>query len=717
MNHTKQSNEISDCTGLGGRWRYAVSALLATMIVLFAAACDREPVVENDLNFVTSDGYSIYTIVYSEETATEEVVQTAHRLRDAMETILNCEVALTDDHVQQGSDYTYEILIGDVARTVVPGVLSVLEHDEYTVRVAGHKILLLGADNRATVEAVRDFMRDVLHCESVDVATANPALTIAKDYCQNSVHTAPQTPVSAETVLPVATYLPEELLLVDLPERDCDALTLATLQGLAATLSGEQIFLNVSDHQVYRDRLVDTYGATVYETNAAGKKWTTATLLKHYAPKLKGYILCADDPASESAAVAVSMAHQLSAVVVSAQNRALAEQAGLPCVFDATSATMTWFFGSEYFAKINRTVAVEQSLQTSCGLVDYAVMSGALLITYDGEDSYLHAQMFRYLDDGAVVLGMNEQLGEYDSLITLSTVQVCCLFADQAYNLSTLSGFVRDGVLLSSAANETDEMTSYTAKEETVTEEGKHTVCLLMSEGENLSWVMDDFLTSDSWYGSSRRGSVNLNWGIPALLGELNHPVLSYLAENQTESDSFVIQLSGIGTTFPSLWHAEAVENMAQQLSSLMQKSAVFYLQVTDEGAADPTSLAPLAEQESVRGIFYTDYHADVMDGTISWVEDTPIVTARYRLTADEAGGSLDLVAESINSAATDPTSVNSYSVVVIDAKSGLSADGQLVIGGNTMDAVAALVAGLDENVEVVSAAEFMNRIKKNLMP
>ncbi|MBQ7338566.1 MAG: hypothetical protein IJW40_08980 [Clostridia bacterium] len=689
-------------------------AVVLLMGALFS--CTEEPIVASDLNFVSPDGYSIYSVVYSESTATEEIVTAAKELRDTLEIILGCEVALTDDHVSLGTDYAYEILVGDVQRTVIPTVLENLEEDEYTVRVTGHKIILLGEDNRATIEAIDYFMQDVLSCSGVETAKENRYLSISQSYRYNAFHTPPRTHVlKTDTAIPVSPYLPVELLLVDVPGNTADALTLATLQGLAAAMSGEQILLNTEtaqrDAALLTAALPDGYDATLYETDAYGQVWTLESLLTYFAPRLQGYILCDDDLGSESASVAISMANQLCAVVLTEENQQLAKTAGLSCVFDATSADMTWFYDSPYFTQINRTVAIEQSAALAPRLIDYAVMTGALFASYNGDDGYLHAQMFRYLDDGAVVLGENDVLGKYRTVTTLSAINATYIPARQACNLSTLSGFARDGITLE------DEFTESSSTQNAANETGKHTVCLVMTDGESMEWMLDEFSTSSSWYGSAKRGSFAMNWGIPATLGELANPILTSLAATRTAADGFVIQLSGLGYTFPSLWRTDALTLMAQKLGETMQDMGVSYLQVADDGAMNSEVLLPLASLDAVKGMIYTDYNYADMNGSIVWVGDTPVVTASYRLWAGLHEGSIEYVAESVNSAATDPSGENAYSIIMVHAWSGLDGSGRLVSGGNTMDAVAALVAAFDESVEVVGVEEFFSRIRSNLSP
>jgi hypothetical protein len=156
---------------------------------------------------------------------------------------------------------------------------------------------------------------------------------------------------------------------------------------------------------------------------------------------------------------------------------------------------------------------------------------------------------------------------------------------------------------------------------------------------------------------------------------------------------------------------------MANELAALMTDSGVSYLQVTDEGRVNPELLRPMAEQSAVKGIFYTDYQYQHLTGEIQWIDDTPIVAARYRLMSGLHDGSLEYVAESINSASIDPSSPKSYSLVVVNAWSGLDESGRMITRGNTMDAIAALVAGFDENVRVVGADEFMRSIREHLKP
>jgi hypothetical protein len=87
----------------------------------------------------------------------------------------------------------------------------------------------------------------------------------------------------------------------------------------------------------------------------------------------------------------------------------------------------------------------------------------------------------------------------------------------------------------------------------------------------------------------------------------------------------------------------------------------------------------------------------------------------RYRLTSSAVDGTVEAITASLNAASTNTGNTDAYSVVVIDARVGLDADGNLIDDGDTMAAIAAIVAGLGDQVEVVTVSEFMQRVNNNL--
>jgi hypothetical protein len=95
--------------------------------------------------------------------------------------------------------------------------------------------------------------------------------------------------------------------------------------------------------------------------------------------------------------------------------------------------------------------------------------------------------------------------------------------------------------------------------------------------------------------------------------------------------------------------------------------------------------------------------------------DGVPCVSAKYRLWSGPKDGSLENIASSINSAVADVNNPDSYTFVIVHAWSGMDGNGNFAANGNSMQAVDELISMLDANVDVVSASEFMGRIKQYL--
>ena len=91
--------------------------------------------------------------------------------------------------------------------------------------------------------------------------------------------------------------------------------------------------------------------------------------------------------------------------------------------------------------------------------------------------------------------------------------------------------------------------------------EEAHYVAFLMTDGDNVQWVLNDFCSERrGWFGSAVRRAeggeaVPIGWTIPAALGELAPCVLEYLHRSALPggADSFVAGPSGRAYVFPDL--------------------------------------------------------------------------------------------------------------------------------------------------------------------
>ena len=481
-----------------------------------------------------------------------------------------------------------------------------------------------------------------------------------------------------------------------------EKLTVASLQGLAAKLTDEQILIRTGAADLYTPYMESEWGAVI-TNRVAGKPATFANLLAGYRDRLPGgYILCSSDPEDPSVSAAVSAAGVTDCVIATEETREAVEAAGYTLFLDLTGKGDDWLRSSEYWDLLSRTAAFEQPASMAPKLVDYAVMAGAYFNFYDGKNAAAHKRMYDFLDDGAVIFGYNNTLGEYDTVKSFSEMNLQMVPADHAYNLSTLSGFP-----LASASQGIPEP-------EEETPESVHTLCILMSDGDNLQWVLNNFATGSEWYGSRRRGDFPVGWGVSPAALDTAAPMLSYLYGSRTERDEFVMQLSGLGYTFPSRWKKDARSEMAEKLALSMRRAGLRYAEILDDNGFKEESLSDFAARDGIDGLFYIEYSGYAsLNGKILWLDGVPAVSARYMIWADHPGGGLGYIARKLNRASRDPSSEDAYSFLIVHAWSGMK-NGELAPHGNTMDAVAELLEQLDPEVEPVTPSVFMDRLIKN---
>ena len=492
----------------------------------------------------------------------------------------------------------------------------------------------------------------------------------------------------------------KKIIQVTEPSSFSDKLLLASIQGQAAKHSDEQILIKNGAIDLYTPYIRSGWEAEV-SARVNGKAATVQNLAEYYKDIVKGYILCDSEENARSVPVAISLAGVTDAVVATDQTAAMLDALGYECLVDVTGQTDSWLRESEYWDKLSRSVAFEQPASMAPKLVDYSILCGAYFTFYKGTMQSRHKEIYEFLDDGAVIFGYNNVLGEFDTVESFGEINLQMVPADHAYNLSTLSGFPLES--LSQKRAEAEE-----------TPENVHTVCFMMSDGDNIQWVLNNFATGSEWYGNKKRGNFPMAWGVAPSSIDVMAPMLSYLYDNMTEKDEFVMQLSGVGYTFASRWDAEARRAMIADLAEQMQRCDTRYMEVLDDHGFTEELMADYTAQDGIDGLFYIEYHGYAShNGEIIWTNGKPAVSARHMLWADHADGTVDYLARQLNAASTDPTSEDAYSFVILHCWSGYK-NGQLVPFGNTMDAVADLVSKLNDNVEVVTPSVFMERLVKN---
>ena len=501
-------------------------------------------------------------------------------------------------------------------------------------------------------------------------------------------------------VLPTPSA-PDKLYTLSRPAKANDLLTAVSLQGILAKSSGDRLIIEYDKSVSNMIAVIKTYYRDTCDFKTLSNIWT---YLAENPTAVKGYILT--DLGDDSINVATSLAGLLEAIIVTKENENKATELGLSCLIDVTDQDDSWLRKSEYFEKLNKDVCFMLNPNGIEFLRDYAIFNNAYLFTdADVAQMNLRARVSQ-MNPGFTVLGWNNNCGEHGTVTALSSVNGCLIPADYAKNLATLSSYP-----LKEAHQKTKEITT--------NGKDKHTVCLVMSDGDNMQWVLNDFMTSPKWYASIRRGKFPFAWGLPASTIDIASPAFMYYYKNMKPTDEFIMELSGLGYTFPSKWKdMDALALMQSKVVDSMKRSDMSVLEILDDvtltQSVVDTYYQGFLTDPAIQGAFYLDYsNYAAYNGKIFWTNGKPIVTAKYRLWAGT--DSIEDIAASINRATTNETKAGAYTFITVHAWSGMDENGNFSANGNTMEAVYKLVSLLDDDVELVTPTEFIERITENL--
>ena len=150
-----------------------ILGFLLSAVVLFSAfACfgcvkkGGEDVPNGTPVTIVSEGASDYVILYPKDAAAT-IVRVAEQLRDAIKD--KTGVTLQVLSVEKRTETDKEILIGEMEqRQVTLDVGKDVRSDDYTVKVVGSRVVIVGGNDTRTVSAVRKFVN-----EAVNTATGN----------------------------------------------------------------------------------------------------------------------------------------------------------------------------------------------------------------------------------------------------------------------------------------------------------------------------------------------------------------------------------------------------------------------------------------------------------------------------------------------------------------------------------------------------------------
>jgi hypothetical protein len=463
---------------------------------------------------------------------------------------------------------------------------------------------------------------------------------------------------------------------------DAQLLTVQTLQGILAQTKPRIYRVRGDGYPTWLNDLKNNYGVItnyMYQTDLR-------SLLAHFKNEINGYILT--DGTQPSVDVAISLAGLKHSIVVYGTVEQIAKNAGIPLLVDVTNENYQQFVDS-CKGQMNKNLLCYNSVDKITFLSDYSTF-GKMYYFFDDITSSLSDEILSQMNPNAPLLGWATD--EYSLVNTVSKKGMVVHASDYALNLSTLSN----------VSAETKQQQHNTNPEVI---KDVHTVCFLMSDGDNFSWLVNDFYPDPKWFGSTSRTKINLGWTLAPSLCELAPSLMKRFYDNagtvEGGRDYFVAGPSGYGYAYPEAY--THLNDFVDLTARYMKKADQRILNIIGN-SIDSKYLFPFMQQDQIDAIIYY-YFSDYAGGkgSIAWVNDKPVITGRYQLWTGQTD-SAESLAQKINSLPTDITSSKGYSLIPVH------------VWQNTVGDVAKCISLLNKNVRVVPPDEFVALIKKNIV-
>lgn len=465
-----------------------------------------------------------------------------------------------------------------------------------------------------------------------------------------------------------------------------EKLLISTLQGLVSHYSTTQIYIH-SGFGGYGQWLEDLEARGV-RTEKIDDPWEIVDRLKAY---IEGYILCSAKDASTNAANSLVSLYRAPAADESLTDKL--DAMGLSMTLDVRGKDDRWVL-VHYGDQLSRDILFEQKSALIPALRDYAVATGAFVF-FDGNSSF-RKKVTRWISSDAPVFGWGDpRKGEHQFVGMSSHRDLYTIPADHARNLSVFSGF--DSMDLEQA----ERMSS-------PVEENVHYVSFLMSDGDNIQWMLGDLYSDSRWWGSDKRGSFPMGWAVSPMMLHVAPTVLErYYSEASAGEypDHFVVGPSGNGYLYPSMYSPASLRIHTERLNERMARADLGIVEIIDFKSLNKSEIwDTYTEQKNIDALFYLEYsNHKAHEGKILWSNGKPIITPREMLWEGLKGCDEESVIGNLNNHKKDPSSPDGYSLVLVHAWS------------NGMDNIKNVIDSLDSDVKVVAPDELVRLINENV--
>lgn len=478
------------------------------------------------------------------------------------------------------------------------------------------------------------------------------------------------------------TAIPDTLFIINLNSMTADQqFTVVTLQGILSKTK-PRIMVERGSPQYLQDLL--NYGITydsTYENDFTG-------LMNHFKNDIGGYLLCNLSDSTTNAAISVCGFYN--AVAATAADSAILDSLGLPLLYNLTNVGQTWAFDT-FQTQYSKRIASYQDWGKQSYLTDYSIMSGAYTFWgLSGNFPPDNTTMASLLPNSAMI-GWGSD--EFQSVSVASQHGVMVHASDWANNISTYTNIPAPPLVQKNHSADT------------IIKPNTHTVCFVMTDGDNVQWLLGDFVSDPGTYGSQHRGRCNLGWTISPALAELAPTAMKYIYDtastNPTGQDYFIAGPSGMGYFYPE--QCPTLDSATSITGRMMNKAGLSIVNVIGN-SFDRIYLQPYLEQSNIDAVFYYPFQDGYQGqgGEALCANGKPILTPRFSMWTGFYNA--ETLAQALDSMPKNPNSVNGYSLVDVH-----------VFGGGTVDSVLQCISLLDSNIRVVTPDAFVKLFKQGV--
>ena len=450
-----------------------------------------------------------------------------------------------------------------------------------------------------------------------------------------------------------------------------------TLQGITGRVKPKILLRAKSSYAIVEDQL-RREGVKIDEAKSV---WELVSKFRGEIKEMIVYKL-----GTPSLNVAASLSGVMNAVAVDESLLSIAEAAGLKQLEDVRGMDekQAW---EKWGPQFSKGIAIEEALDKPGFMRDYSAAHKAF--TFYGVDSAFRTKIARAVGPNAIVYGWGPD--EIGWVSDLSRANATGGPSDWAINMSVLEKLPA-GPLHQPACPAVK------------VEDGVRYVAFVLTDGDNLQWMLSNFIDNKSFWANPLRGSFPITWEVSALLPKVAPRVLQYVYATAKPTDDFVTGAAGPGYTYAHLQTDRPT--LARETAALCKQADLAIVGVLNTNEGNMEETFPMLDQPEVKAVLYKDYAPyHRQHGKILWHNGKPCIAFRCALWEGlmEPQDVADDIAKMPTSPKTDP---QSFALVTVHAWSyGKS--------GGPIDAVKRTIDLLPKNTRVVNATTLIRLLSE----